>query len=84
MKKEEANCKIISFFTNCYVCNLEISKKNSHEGVYLCEDCKSLSSDELYIKIVEETRDILIDDPIFTNKEVLQSILKKNEDEREN
>lgn len=71
-----SNEKITSMLANCYVCDEVTTKSNYCDGVYLCDKCKKLSSEELYTKIVDATRDILIDDPIFDNKDVLKSLIK--------
>lgn len=71
--------KVTSMLTNCYICDEKTSKSNYHDGVCLCNKCKQLASGEMYSKLVENIRDVLIDDPIFDNKEVLKSLIKNDD-----
>lgn len=79
LRKRRSKEKVTSMLASCYVCDESITKKNCYDGAYLCDTCKKLTEEEMYVKVVDATRDILIDDPIFEDKDVLKSLIKNEE-----
>lgn len=69
--------KVVSLLTNCFLCNKQTIKSKKSEEIHLCDNCKKLSTLEIYIKLIEILSPQLLDDPIFyLSEEDLKNLLK--------
>lgn len=50
MKGQSPN-KVFYILTNCVICNKIITKKNYKDGIYLCDECNSLTEAEKFTKL---------------------------------